>query len=212
MIRKNIIILLVSIFLFDCNQRKTDKLEQDITIKSRDEQTFDNAEEDTISGKKTEESEEESNMLEQVNEERFVYCNSNRLEFKEIVLILDDNETWSILKNLDRDNEDTLIVSLDLGQSIYDQTIEIEQKSEGVVTVYQRYENSITIMDEGPHCDLIDWKHYYSDWEQLKINDNQFKINSFSLEDSKKFIEIDMNDLRKVVQKHCGNTLNLLKT
>lgn len=32
----------------------------------------------------------------------------------------------------------------------------------------QRYETSLTVMDEGPHMDLLDWKHHVSEWEEMQ--------------------------------------------
>jgi len=34
--------------------------------------------------------------------------------------------------------------------------------------VEQRYETSLTLMNEGPHMDLLDWKHYISEWEEVE--------------------------------------------
>lgn len=40
-----------------------------------------------------------------------------------------------------------------------------------------KYETSITIMDEGPHLDLTDWKHYHSEWIPAKmISQGVFEI------------------------------------
>lgn len=36
--------------------------------------------------------------------------------------------------------------------------------------VSQRYETSLTIMGEGPHMDLLDWKHHLSQWDELEDN------------------------------------------
>jgi len=38
-------------------------------------------------------------------------------------------------------------------------------------------ETSMTIMDEGPHIDLVDWKHYTSDWIDLeRIDARRFRL------------------------------------
>jgi len=34
--------------------------------------------------------------------------------------------------------------------------------------VEQRYETSLTLMNEGPHMDLLDWKHFISDWKEVE--------------------------------------------
>ena len=49
------------------------------------------------------------------------------------------------------------------------------------VEVYQSFETSVTIMNEGPHCDLIDWKHYRSYWNKLiPTARNSFNSNSYT--------------------------------
>jgi hypothetical protein len=42
------------------------------------------------------------------------------------------------------------------------------QDSNYVFKIEQQYETSITIMNEGPHIDLVDWKHHVSEWQALK--------------------------------------------
>ena len=36
-----------------------------------------------------------------------------------------------------------------------------------IVGISYKLESSITIMNEGPHCDLTDWHHGYTNWENL---------------------------------------------
>ena len=59
------------------------------------------------------------------------------------------------------------VIRLDLG--LGDSTaksITLQPKTEGrQFRVEQRYETSLTLMNEGPHMDLVDWKHYISQWQ-----------------------------------------------
>ena len=51
-------------------------------------------------------------------------------------------------------------------------------------------------MNEGPHCDLIDWKHFYSDWNKLQANSKgQFICDKYSVKDHEKFPEIPIDCL-----------------
>lgn len=34
--------------------------------------------------------------------------------------------------------------------------------------IEQQYETSLSLMDEGPHMDLLNWKHYVSEWKILE--------------------------------------------
>jgi len=46
--------------------------------------------------------------------------------------------------------------------------LKVALQKEGEIKLYQSFENSITIINEGPHCDLVKWKHYNSEWKELK--------------------------------------------
>lgn len=74
------------------------------------------------------------------------------------------------------------------------------------VEVYQSYETSVTIMNEGPHCDLVNWKHYRSDWFPVKFKgNNSFQTCSYSKEDWEVFVDINMADLIEKVRNQCGD-------
>ena len=60
-------------------------------------------------------------------------------------------------------------------------------------------------MDEGPHCDLTEWKHYNSKWKELRIIDGEFITASYRETDWEKFIEVNMNELREAVRNQCGD-------
>ena len=81
-------------------------------------------------------------------------------------------------KKLNETQKDTVYLYSELGETIEGQTISISTEQLINLTIEQRYETSVTIMGEGPHCDLIDWKHYDSEWKTLKLIklDNLFVI------------------------------------
>ena len=61
-------------------------------------------------------------------------------------------------------------------------------------------------MNEGPHCDLTDWKHYYSDYKLLKTNSTgQFICDKYSEEEYEKFPKISIEDLKQKVKEQCGD-------
>ncbi len=101
---------------------------------------------------------------------------------------------------------DTFFMSLELGETIEARNIVIGpmDKPTKSIKVYQRFENSITLMDEGPHCDLTQWKHYYSDWKELAIVGNHFKTDKYTPEDWQTFLPIDMDELHAAILEHCG--------
>lgn len=100
--------------------------------------------------------------------------------------------------------KDTVTVWSELGTSTQDSWIGISSEKLTDIKVEECYETSITIQNEGPHCDLIDWKHFTSEWKSLKKNDKgNFITLSFTEEETNKFPSVKMDDLRKAVKKHC---------
>ena len=67
------------------------------------------------------------------------------------------------------------------------------------------YQTSVSIQNEGPHCDLNNWKHYTSPFIKLaKISQNEFLTSSYEAKDFSKFPKISIEELKKVVKKECG--------
>jgi len=130
----------------------------------------------------------------------------NRLELQFVTfeLAVDSIDIWSDEVDLNKQNSDTIIVYLDLSSSIEGKKIRIKQLLDGGIRVFQSYETSITIMNEGPHCDMIEWKHYNSDWTEIEILNDTIETNSYSEEERNQFIDVDMSELIKAVEIHCG--------
>jgi hypothetical protein len=108
-------------------------------------------------------------------------------------------------KILKKTQKDTVYLYPELGETIEGQTISISTEELTNLKIEQRYETSVTIMNEGPHCDLIDWKHFYSEWKILKSNKvGQFICDSYSEKDLEKFPKIQMSELKTTVKELCG--------
>lgn len=102
-------------------------------------------------------------------------------------------------------NKDTVSTYLELGEYLDSATIEIHHGGVHNIEIYQMHENSISIQNEGPHCDLIDWKHYYSDWVRIKqLNNYDFVAETYTEKDWEIFIDISNEELQNAVLNHCG--------
>ncbi len=139
------------------------------------------------------------------------FLTSNRLskrieiKFQDFSLLM-ELEVWDENGELKKTQNDTAKVYLELGETPEGKKIKIKQSKFKKIEIFQRHENSVTIMNEGPHCDLTEWKHYYSDWNKLNfdVKENTFVSDSYKHEDWEKFIEVDINELKKAVEKECG--------
>lgn len=76
------------------------------------------------------------------------------------------------------------------------------------IEVFQKHENSIAISDDTSHCDKINWQHFYSSWKPLRTitKNHRFAVLPITEKESKRFIEVNVEELKKVVDDTCGET------
>lgn len=128
------------------------------------------------------------------------------INFEELSISINRLVVFDEGKKLNQTQRDTVYLYSELGETIEGQTISISADLLADLTIEQCYETSVTIMGEGPHCDLINWKHYNSKWKILKINKaGQFICDSYSEKESEKFPEIQISELKAKVKEQCGN-------
>lgn len=100
--------------------------------------------------------------------------------------------------------------------SIEDDGIVFHSKTLNEVSISYRLETSISISAEGPHCDLIHWKHGATAWKKMELlsdfnlgelNFTRFKFESdpYRLHDTLPFPVSDMNEIKSQVKKTCGS-------
>ncbi|MEL1264894.1 hypothetical protein [Pseudoxanthomonas putridarboris] len=63
-------------------------------------------------------------------------------------------------------------VPLELGDEIHGATLQLQpSRPGGQYRVRVQYETSMGLSAEGPHLDLVDWKHCVSDWQPAEASD-----------------------------------------
>ena len=128
------------------------------------------------------------------------------LKFDELSVSINRLIIYDEDKKIDQIQKDTVEIYAELGETIEGQLISISSDQLTGLTVEQRYETSVTIMNEGPHCDLTDWKHFYSDWTRLKANNTgQFICDKYPEKECEKFPKISIDDLKQKVKDQCGD-------
>ena len=102
-----------------------------------------------------------------------------------------------------------LFYSLDDDETLENKTVRVKHHQEyRSIEVFQKHENSIAISDDKSHCDIINWQHYYSSWKPLKTisSNRKFKALTISEKEASRFIDIDVEELKTVVNDACGET------
>lgn len=102
---------------------------------------------------------------------------------------------------------DSTDVYIEVGDTLDNQLLRLHPKK-GVTADFrleQSFETSVTIMAEGPHLALLDWKHYTSPWQPLKkLNATDFVARKISRADAEKFPEVTADEIRAAVKKFGG--------
>jgi hypothetical protein len=117
-----------------------------------------------------------------------------------------------VFKNLSRH---PIFVDLDLSESIENQIILLHGTiPEREFKLEQQFETSLVISDEGPHLDLIDWKHYRSEWREIKkLGNNKFLTLKLSEADASRFPHVTMQEIyQEVLKKGDDRWTNLVRT
>ncbi len=100
--------------------------------------------------------------------------------------------------------KDTLFLTIELAETIEGQQINLSQINIENIVVEQAYETSVTVMNEGPHCDLLDWNHYTSPWIPLQTKSKNIYIaKKYTETERQLFPEVSLDELKKTVKNYC---------
>lgn len=95
-----------------------------------------------------------------------------------------------------------VIDHLELEENIENQTIVLHPVAGANVElkVEQRFETSLTVMDEGPHLDLTAWKHYRSAWVDIKrVGENRFLTSKVDSSEYTRFPRTTRAEIKQAV-------------
>jgi hypothetical protein len=103
-------------------------------------------------------------------------------------------------------NGDSVQLWIEVGEGIEGKQIAVSGPASLLkdVKVEQRYETSVTASAEGPHCDLIDWKHYTSEWKVLETSGlNKFTADVYTPEMTQQFPEVSIDEVKTETERAC---------
>ena len=102
---------------------------------------------------------------------------------------------------------------LDISDEIYGKEITIVGGDKSArYRIFERYRTSMTVMGEGPHLDLIDWRHFDSEWIELnQLADRKFKTLAYEQMDTSKFPPVTKSELISAVGKRASDWPQIVK-
>jgi hypothetical protein len=88
---------------------------------------------------------------------------------KGIEITNSDGQPSDTATTIDFEADDEIQINFGLSESILKNIILIPYPgTKFKFRIERQYETSLSIMDEGPHMDLLNWKHHVSDWQSLE--------------------------------------------
>ncbi len=101
-------------------------------------------------------------------------------------------------------SKDTILIKMDLAETIENRYVFLTPLTEKYeeFEIEQQYETSMAISGgNGGHYDLLDWKHYTSEWQKInKINKVKFQTLMYNKEDWKRFPKVTLDELKQVTK------------
>lgn len=99
--------------------------------------------------------------------------------------------------------------------NIEERSIHLYSDSLKNISLSFKIESSISVMNEGPHCDLDEWYHGYTDWQMLRFDqyvERPTSVNYYIFEfqkapweyDPLPFPILDMRVIRSAVRNKCA--------
>lgn len=102
-------------------------------------------------------------------------------------------------------------VIMELADALEGATITLHNTSLSQISIYMRYETSLSISREGPHCDLLDWKHFLSPWKRLSQEGKlRFVAARYTDEERQKFPLVNNAEMKAAVARKCEGWEELL--
>lgn len=120
-------------------------------------------------------------------------------------------------RTINLDENQLTVADLGLGEDLDDQEVTLNLADHSVdYRMFQRYRTSMSISNEGPHLDLVDWRHFDSPWSQLpSLSPRRFRTLRSDQMDSGKFPPTTQSEILDEVRRHVGTDspfLDLVKT
>jgi hypothetical protein len=120
-----------------------------------------------------------------------------------IVVEFHDNSPSFKARHIKLGKDHKATVDLDLAESIDGQQVTLHFADSPVLyRILQRYRTSMSISAEGPHLDLVDWRHFDSPWTPLEpLGANRFRTLRSEQMDYSRFPKTTKKEITEEVRR-----------
>ena len=129
----------------------------------------------------------------------------------------DDKKPEFKYRTLKLSDKPVIVDDFDVPEYVDDQEIKILGGDESTqFRVFERYRTSMSVMGEGPHLDLVNWRHFDSEWIPLdQLAHRKFRTLAGERMNAEKFPASTKEELVAAVRKAAGDwpeAVDLAKT
>lgn len=123
------------------------------------------------------------------------------LRFEHIVVTAWFEDLLHDRMDFERVYQDSILVFLGLSSKVSGQTYSLSFDSTVQhIEIFQNYETSLTLQNEGPHLDLVGWKHYIDRWKKLEITNGTFTTLEYTEPDSERFPDVTAEEIHQATK------------
>lgn len=98
------------------------------------------------------------------------------------------------------------LIELELAEDINDQEVALNFRDNSEYRIFERYRTSMSISAEGPHLDLVGWRHFDSPWTSLKtLGPKRFRTLATDQMEESRFPSTTKAEIMKEVRRRVGD-------
>jgi hypothetical protein len=102
-------------------------------------------------------------------------------------------------------SQDTAMLEAEMGSEIGNVLVSVFTTELQDVVIEQSMRTTMTINNDGPSCELSDWKHYIMPWTSIKqITTEQFKLNGYNADEYNRFPDVTVEEVKTAAKAHCS--------
>lgn len=132
---------------------------------------------------------------------------SARVNFGDFSVIISGLQIWNDEGNPLSTAGNIVNIDISPGENLEEQFVSITEGVLENVLVEQRFETSMLIYGNEKLCELLDWKHFTSEWSPLqKTPKGEFKCAAYSQQERIQFPDFDVKEIKDAVRNHCSDS------
>jgi hypothetical protein len=132
---------------------------------------------------------------------------SARINFGDFTVAISGIDMWSDSNAPINTSGDVVNVDIAPGNTLEEQVISLSSGVLENVQIEQRFETSMLVYGNEKQCELLNWKHFSSDWSVLnKTPKGDYQCKSYNLKERTQFPSFSLEEIKEEIKNNCNET------